>query len=117
MARKLELSIKGMHCASCEVIIERKLKEVPGVDRVSVNHITGKVKLHYNAEPDINAINQVLKGTDYSIAESSSGTKGVSYKIKRDHYEAGAIFIILLGAYFFLKQANIIPDIGITDNM
>src|SRR3989338_5454492 len=30
-------SIKGMHCASCEILIERALKKVPGVQKVAVD--------------------------------------------------------------------------------
>ena len=32
-------------------------------------------------------------------------------------FEAGAIFLILLGAYLILKQFNFIPNIGISENM
>src|SRR3989304_10501863 len=39
---KIELSIKGMHCASCAQIIERALKEVAGVISASVNFAAEK---------------------------------------------------------------------------
>jgi len=106
-----------MHCASCEILIERKLKEIPGVDHVKVNHVTGNVKLYCTNEPSVDALNEALNGTEYSIADSVSSSRGNVYEIKRDHVEVGAIFVILLGAYFFLKQFNLIPDIGVTDNM
>ncbi|MEK6886343.1 MAG: sulfite exporter TauE/SafE family protein [Nanoarchaeota archaeon] len=117
MSRIVELSIMGMHCVSCEVLVERKLKHLPGVDRVNVNHITGKVKLHCTTEPDTAAINKALEGTEYRIDNLISKSKGNSYELKRDHLEAGAIFIILFGAYLFLKQFNLLPNIGVTDNM
>ncbi len=40
--------IKGMHCASCAVIIESTLKKVPGVSSVDVNYGTENAKLSYD---------------------------------------------------------------------
>ncbi len=40
--------IKGMHCASCAVIIESTLKKVPGVSSVAVNYGTENAKLSYD---------------------------------------------------------------------
>jgi hypothetical protein len=36
-AKTLRLAVRGTHCASCEVLIERKFKKLPGVDGVVVN--------------------------------------------------------------------------------
>jgi Cu+-exporting ATPase len=41
-AAKTALAIKGMHCASCAVKIERGLKAVPGVSSATVNFATEK---------------------------------------------------------------------------
>ena len=37
----VSLQIGGMTCASCELILERKIKKVPGVEKVHVNCKTG----------------------------------------------------------------------------
>lgn len=47
---KKTFSIKGMHCASCVAIIERSLKETPGVKDATVNLATAKVTVSYDSE-------------------------------------------------------------------
>ncbi|MBU1999361.1 MAG: heavy-metal-associated domain-containing protein, partial [Candidatus Omnitrophica bacterium] len=29
--KKINLHISGMHCVSCEILLERELKKIPGV--------------------------------------------------------------------------------------
>lgn len=40
--KKIKLTIEGMHCASCASNIERSLKKVKGVKKVSVSVMTKK---------------------------------------------------------------------------
>lgn len=40
--------IKGMHCASCASIIEKKFKHITGVDSAEVNYATEKVKILFD---------------------------------------------------------------------
>jgi len=40
--KKIQLSLSGMHCASCANIIERSLKKVPGVKEANVNFAAEK---------------------------------------------------------------------------
>ncbi len=35
--------VKGMHCRSCELRIEDALAAIPGIQKVLVNHVTGKI--------------------------------------------------------------------------
>ncbi|MEM6744785.1 MAG: heavy metal-associated domain-containing protein, partial [Pseudomonadota bacterium] len=36
-ARRVDLTVDGMHCASCVARVERALRDVPGVETASVN--------------------------------------------------------------------------------
>lgn len=45
MNKPLEFKVKGMHCASCELLISEALSELEGVSKVTVNHKTGKGSL------------------------------------------------------------------------
>ena len=48
---KITFKIKGMECASCEVLLERKLKQIEGIKEANVNHRTGKATLIYTQKP------------------------------------------------------------------
>ena len=70
MAEKLTLAVTGMHCASCGLLIDETLEELPGIiasstdlrretttldydpAQTSLDHITAEiVKLGYTARP------------------------------------------------------------------
>ena len=43
-----ELAIDGMHCASCAVLITRRLQKTPGVSKANVNYGSGKAYVEYD---------------------------------------------------------------------
>src|SRR3989344_6444140 len=47
---KKTFSIKGMHCASCVLIIEKSLKNIEGVSEASVNLVTEKATVTYDLD-------------------------------------------------------------------
>ena len=46
--KKVKLDIQGMHCASCALLIEKALKDHPGVKEANVNFATEKAYVAYN---------------------------------------------------------------------
>ncbi len=48
MIRKADITINGMHCASCSTLITRGLLKVPGVKSATVNYATGRAKVEYD---------------------------------------------------------------------
>ncbi|HBB02707.1 TPA: hypothetical protein DCZ16_02865 [Candidatus Peregrinibacteria bacterium] len=40
--KKTTIPITGMHCASCAINIERKLKKLDGVSNANVNYATNR---------------------------------------------------------------------------
>ncbi|VVB56616.1 putative copper-exporting P-type ATPase A [uncultured archaeon] len=46
--KKTDLTISGMHCASCAVLIGRGLGKVPGVKAANVNYAAGKAMVEYD---------------------------------------------------------------------
>ena len=46
---KKSFSIKGMHCASCVLVIEKSLKNIEGVSEANVNLVTEKATVEYDS--------------------------------------------------------------------
>jgi len=62
--------IKGMHCASCEVIIEKQLLAIDGVEFADASLSTGKVVVGYrNGKPHIEHLNRLFKELGYAFSE------------------------------------------------
>ncbi len=124
-----KFKIKGMHCASCEVLIERKIKSLKGVHSVNVNHSDGTAEVTYERELDDSAVDAAIKADGYSIISSRSSSREDSVKdyskeyaeqkdTSYDYTVIGAMFVVVIGLYLFLGQFDLLPkDFGITNNM
>lgn len=113
MIFKKKTKIDGMYCASCEILIERKFKKIDGVKDVKVNHHTGEAEIAYSNEPSIEELQEAIKDTKYTVhADDALLPKKNKFD---DYFEIGAYFIILVGLYYFLRELNLIPGIGISE--
>ncbi|PIY93120.1 MAG: hypothetical protein COY69_03380, partial [Candidatus Magasanikbacteria bacterium CG_4_10_14_0_8_um_filter_32_14] len=72
--KKENLSISGMHCASCAVSIERSLSKIDGIKSVSVNYAMGKAYVEYdeNIAKDEDFDKAVASAGDYRILKEGS---------------------------------------------
>ena len=71
-----QIPIKGMHCASCAKIIEKRLSKTKGIEKANVNYATEKATILYNQKQiEIKKIHQVIQDTGYTPVETQEGTK------------------------------------------
>ncbi|MDP2838320.1 MAG: heavy metal translocating P-type ATPase [Candidatus Moranbacteria bacterium] len=67
---RTQLSVIGMHCASCAGIIERSLRKTPGVKQANVNFATEKATVVFqNDQTGIAALKQAVKDAGYEAEE------------------------------------------------
>jgi len=93
---KRSFRIGGMTCVNCQNRIEKKLKNTPGVQNVSVNYHTGTAAVTYDsAETSFEAISAVIENLGYQTLEGNS--KNTVPRV------VGTLVIIL--ALFMLMQA------------
>ncbi len=112
----IKIPIKGMHCRSCEILIEDSLKEVPQVKSVDISYKTGEAIVHYEGNtPPTSQIYKVITEAGYSV--------GVSDKLpllsrdKKEYASLGIAFLFLMALYLVfrglgLTNLNIIPDLS-----
>lgn len=67
--KELELNVVGMMCTGCENRIKNVLNEIKGIKSVDANHKTGKVKIMYENDIDLNKIKDSIKELDFKIEE------------------------------------------------
>lgn len=119
--KKLEFKVHGMHCASCEVLIERKFKKIAGVQKVSVNHANGKAQLLCSQDLNLNELNNLVKPDGYTVfpwldRHNISHTDEHKNTFK-DYLHMGGMFLIIVSAYYILKQFDLVPTIAISEHM
>ncbi len=116
--KKLSLAVKGMTCSSCEVLIERGLKKVPGVEKVKVNRAREEAEVDCTDEVQLTQLQEAVKEKGYQLSLPEGTLKKSFLNPNKEHLvEIGAMFLLLVGLYLLFKQLDFIPDIGVTDTM
>lgn len=89
MSTQSNLTITGMHCASCSALITRKLKKTPGVEEANVNYAANKASIRYDAtQINEEGLIAAIKSTGYGAeARHEHGHHGVEMDKKRREHE------------------------------
>ena len=119
--KRVRLKVHGMHCASCEVLIERKFKKITGVEKVSVNHANGKAEIICSCELNLRQLNNLVRDDGYQVSSwfdrnNNNFVDGRKNKFK-DYLQMGAIFLVIVSLYYILKQFDFLPNFAISQQM
>ncbi|KKQ41000.1 MAG: hypothetical protein US58_C0007G0011 [Candidatus Magasanikbacteria bacterium GW2011_GWA2_37_8] len=107
----IKIPISGMHCRSCEILIEDNLKKITGVDKVNVSHKIGQAEIFYHGgAPSQNDIKSAVVAAGYTV-----GIKGKLPWVSKEASDyrnlllAATILFVLYGlaSWFGLFELNI----------
>ena len=97
--------VKGMHCASCEILLEKELLKFENIKFVDASTNEGIVKIGYiNKEPDIKELNHFFKKYGYTFFEKPFDFKEED---KTDWEFVFGFVILIFSIIFFLKSLGI----------
>lgn len=101
-----DVRIAGMHCASCELAIERKLKKVRGVLGANVDHRSGTATVRTDPRhpPNDDDIAAAIAAAGYALSDDRTPTAG----FRRKWLEVGASLIVILALYQLLKTFDLV---------
>ncbi len=119
-------SVKGMHCASCSNIIQRKFKKIEGVQSAEVNYGTETAKVVFDDQKtSSHHLSEAIKPLGYSLVRPQSEDHSMHTGINQSKEDKKkeikefrtkvlsviplAIFSILVMTWDILGQLNIIP--------
>ncbi len=122
----VNLSLSGMHCASCALLIEKGLKKVPGVKQANVNFAAEKARVIFDtSKADVANLIEAVKQAGYS-AEISSTDPEIDRKKKVQEikllqkkfwfsfaFSVPMLYFMLFDFFSFLPGRAIVPFIGI----
>jgi sulfite exporter TauE/SafE/copper chaperone CopZ len=111
MAQEHIYSVQGMHCAACEVLIEKKLLELPGVKAVDASTADGKAVVEYEGEkPTINVLNDIFRKDNYTFSDSQFIEKdniSKSSGVRNSTFFGFAITVVIVIAFLLLDKLGI----------
>lgn len=95
--------IQGMHCKSCELLIEENVLKVPGVKKVRVNHRRGMAEVYYSsAKPMQSEMEKAVRGAGYALGRADQKKPLIS-RNPLDYIELFFAAGILLLIFMLLK--------------
>lgn len=74
------IQIKWMHCISCEVILEKELKDIPGITLLMVSHKKWLMEIEYDTEANYKKVVKAIEKNHFKVVEQD-------WKIKNNNSE------------------------------
>jgi uncharacterized protein len=106
-----KIYIKGMHCVSCEKLLEDELKNVAGVLAVRANRKTNSVEIEYGAkEPNFSELKKMAEKFGYQVFENAPGLEN-----KKTDWSVWIKSIVIVAVILFLFR--IFQSSGIVDGI
>ena len=111
----VKIPIKGMHCRSCELLIEESLKEVPHVKSVDVDYKNGEAIVYHDGNiPDNSVLNKTIISAGYEIGHCDKLPFVTANK--KEYINLGVAFLFLMAVFLVLKGLGLF-DINLSSNL
>jgi sulfite exporter TauE/SafE/copper chaperone CopZ len=119
--------IDGMHCSSCEVLIEKKLLKQKNIKKADASLTDGKVEFEYIGEkPTAISLTSIFKETGYTFSERKRENEIRMFRITNGNLVINkaklkrasiAIFItlLILAAFYFLQKTGLASKIVLNE--
>ena len=117
--KTLKLYVKGMTCTSCEVLLERSVSKVSGVNKVSVDRAREEMTVDCADDVTPEKLQQAVD-PKYTLSSGTHPEEKPFFitKDKERLAEIGAVLMVILGAYIILTKYDLLPKgFGVTDQM
>jgi len=109
--KKVTYHISGMHCRSCEVLLEERISKVPGVRRVTVHHLKGTAEIEFSDAPvQDELIEKAVRDAGYALG--AGGNPPFFTRNAMDYFELSLGLAALLFLYILAKLTGIAGGFG-----
>jgi uncharacterized protein len=110
---KTSYNISGMHCASCELLIEQTLLKQKNIKIAQASTPQGEVNITYmGSRPSSNELNSLFEGSGYYFSDKQyTQSKQAGSQLKQnilDQYiVAAAVAAIFITVFFYLHKTGV----------
>lgn len=109
-------SAKGMHCASCELLIEKKILALDGIKSVEASTNKGVVQIGYKngKKPSAKKLNNIFEKDGYQFFDLNEKT--TKDKVNwSDYLNSGAIAAVVILAFIILSNSGFSGLVSISE--
>lgn len=107
-------SVSGTHCHACEILIEKEIKNLPGVKSVEASTASSNVKITGKNIPNLSKLNNMFKESGYIFLPLSS--KGDQGGFKPNLFISLFISFLILCLFYILNSSGILPNIEVNNS-
>lgn len=114
-SEKKKLTVSGMHCKSCEMLITDSVMKIGGVKRFKVDYAKGKGEVEYDPEKtDIGKITHAIEEKGYECEQDHDGPMPRKAANWKSIGGALGFMVVILGALIIAQSSFIsaVPDLG-----
>ena len=114
---KRKLSVKGMHCKSCEMVITDSVMKMDGVSRFRVDYSKGKGEVEFDPQKtDAEKIMQAVREKGYGC-EQEAGHNHDTKPGRGSWKSVGTVLgfaVVIIGAYIIAQSSllSVVPEFG-----
>lgn len=112
--------VAGMHCASCELLIEKKLINLPGIQSVDASTSKNEVLVEYDgAEPQAEELSRLFTQEKYNFSDES-GQESIKREETSENIDNTTLMVVLvllvIGVLFILNGLGIANFVNVNAN-
>ena len=101
---KINVPIKGMHCRSCELIIEEELLGIPGITKAKVSHKIKSAEIYSTMPISESKIADAIKRSGYEIGVEEENKPWIT--ADPDVYKNLTISALIIIVLYFILKSN-----------
>src|SRR3989338_6791878 len=99
------IHVSGMHCHSCELLIEEELLKVPGIQKAVVKQNKGTADIYFQGQLDESLVDQAVCNAGYTLGLDN---KPFFSKNINDYKELFLSFLLIFNLFFLAKSLGIL---------
>ncbi len=110
---RTKIPIKGMHCRSCELLVEDALKEMQGVSKVKVSYRRRSAVVESKKPLGLNKIRHAVREAGYDLGRDE---RSIWLSQDPKDYRDLALCLVALAALYFVGRSLGLFRLGISTN-
>lgn len=99
------LDISGMHCRSCEILLENQLLKISSIKKVTVNHKQGVAQVEHEGELNIEEVEKVVVNAGYCLGKDE---KTFLSKNLKDYRDLGIASFLVAILFLLAKNSGLL---------
>jgi len=104
---KTIFQLSGLHCKSCEILVEGEIKKINGIEKVNVSYQEGTAEIIHTNTLDPKKIENAVKKAGYELSHDQKDSPLIKVN-KKDFQDLGIAFLILIIIALLLDQFGIL---------